>query len=103
MCWISLDKRQLSPQYAGHVCTRAGGARSGRGGSCGSGTVSAHELAERIEEIDDAGGGADPARLYLRRIGAHALLDRRAEIEIAKRIEDARDRIATALLGLPGR
>jgi RNA polymerase primary sigma factor len=64
--------------------------------------VSAHELAERIEESDEAGGGADPARLYLRRIGAHALLDRRAEIEIAKRIEEARDRIATSLLGFPG-
>jgi RNA polymerase primary sigma factor len=64
--------------------------------------VSAHELAERIEEADELGGGADPARLYLRRIGAHALLDRRAEIEIAKRIEDARDRIATVLLGFPG-
>jgi RNA polymerase primary sigma factor len=64
--------------------------------------VSAHELAERIEESDDVGGGADPARLYLRRIGAHALLDRRAEIEIAKRIEEARDRIATVLLGFPG-
>jgi len=64
--------------------------------------VSAHELAERIEDSDEAGGGADPARLYLRRIGAHALLDRRAEIEIAKRIEEARDRIATVLLGFPG-
>jgi RNA polymerase primary sigma factor len=64
--------------------------------------VSAHELAERIEDSDEAGGGADPARLYLRRIGAHALLDRRAEIEIAKRIEEARDRIATILLGFPG-
>jgi len=63
--------------------------------------VSAHELAERIEDSDDVGGGADPARLYLRRIGAHALLDRRAEIEIAKRIEEARDRIATVLLGFP--
>jgi RNA polymerase primary sigma factor len=63
--------------------------------------VSAHELAERIEESDELGGGADPARLYLRRIGAHALLDRRAEIEIAKRIEEARDRIATVLLGFP--
>jgi RNA polymerase primary sigma factor len=66
------------------------------------GTVSAHELAERVEEHDEAGGGADPARLYLRRIGAHALLDRRAEIEIAKRIEEARDRIATALIDFPG-
>jgi RNA polymerase primary sigma factor len=63
--------------------------------------VSAHELAERVEESDDVGGGADPARLYLRRIGAHALLDRRAEIEIAKRIEEARDRIATALIDFP--
>jgi RNA polymerase primary sigma factor len=63
--------------------------------------VSARELAEQIEESDEAGGGADPARLYLRRIGAHALLDRRAEIEIAKRIEEARDRIATALLDFP--
>jgi RNA polymerase primary sigma factor len=64
--------------------------------------VSAHELAERAEESDDVGGGADPARLYLRRIGAHALLDRRAEIEIAKRIEEARDRIATTLIDFPG-
>ena len=64
--------------------------------------MSAHELAERAEESDDVGGGADPARLYLRRIGAHALLDRRAEIEIAKRIEEARDRIATTLLDFPG-
>jgi len=64
--------------------------------------VSAHELAERADDSDDVGGGADPARLYLRRIGAHALLDRRAEIEIAKRIEEARDRIATALLDFPG-
>jgi RNA polymerase primary sigma factor len=63
--------------------------------------VSAHDLAER-ESSDEIGGGTDPARLYLRRIGAHALLDRRAEIEIAKRIEDARDRIATTLLGFPG-
>jgi RNA polymerase primary sigma factor len=66
-----------------------------------SNVVSAHDLAER-ESSDEIGGGTDPARLYLRRIGAHALLDRRAEIEIAKRIEDARDRIATTLLGFPG-
>jgi RNA polymerase primary sigma factor len=64
--------------------------------------VSARDQAERAEESDEVGGGADPARLYLRRIGAHALLDRRAEIEIAKRIEEARDRIATALLDFPG-
>jgi RNA polymerase primary sigma factor len=63
--------------------------------------VSAHELAERLEEHEEVGGAADPARLYLRRIGAHALLDRRAEIDIAKRIEEARDRIATTLLDFP--
>ena len=67
--------------------------------------MSAHELLiDRVAEQNGNGeskDGSDPARLYLRRIGAHALLDRRAEIAIAKRIEESRDQILTALLDFP--
>src|SRR5205823_15102316 len=43
----------------------------------------------------------DPVRLYLKEMGSVALLSREGEIEIAKRIEEGKKDIATAVYGMP--
>ncbi len=43
----------------------------------------------------------DPVRLYLKEMGSVALLSREGEIEIAKRIEEGKRDIATAVFGMP--
>ena len=46
-------------------------------------------------------GSTDPVRMYLRKMGAVALLTREGEVEIAKRIEDGERDILLAVLGSP--
>ncbi|MBI3604234.1 MAG: RNA polymerase sigma factor RpoD, partial [Nitrospirae bacterium] len=43
----------------------------------------------------------DPVRLYLKEMGSVALLSREGEIEIAKRIEEGKKDIASAVFGMP--
>ena len=73
------------------------------------------EAAEEVEERDDLEEGEkeidltpgvlsrtdDPVRLYLKEMGSVALLSREGEIEIAKRIEEGKKEIATAVFGMP--
>ncbi|MFQ5990866.1 MAG: RNA polymerase sigma factor RpoD [Nitrospiraceae bacterium] len=73
------------------------------------------EAAEEVEESDDLEEGEkeidltpgvlsrtdDPVRLYLKEMGSVALLSREGEIEIAKRIEEGKKEIATAVFGMP--
>src|SRR5438045_666461 len=47
----------------------------------------AEEEAPPPVPVEGAAPGADPVRLYLRQMGATALLTREGEVEIAKRIE----------------
>jgi len=54
-------------------------------------THSAHEMS----------GTTDPARMYMREMGAVNLLDREGEVEIAKRIEEGTDNIRAALGRFP--
>src|SRR2546426_1217798 len=46
-------------------------------------------------------GGADPVRIYLRQMGAVALLSREGEVEIARRIEEGELATLRALLTTP--
>ena len=47
------------------------------------------------------GKSTDPVRMYLRKMGAVALLTREGEVEIAKRIEDGERDVLLAVLGSP--
>ena len=53
------------------------------------------------EEAVSVGGGADPVRIYLRQMGAVALLSREGEVEIAQRIEEGERATLRALLTTP--
>src|SRR5947208_6955264 len=53
------------------------------------------------EEAVSVGGGADPVRIYLRQMGAVALLSREGEVEIAQRIEECERATLRALLTTP--
>ena len=57
--------------------------------------------AEQEEEEDNTGRTDDPVRLYLREMGGVELLSREGEIEIAKRIEENRDKMLESLLETP--
>jgi RNA polymerase primary sigma factor len=75
------------------------------------------EVGEDIEDVDsdseeendkaiDLTPGAlsrtdDPVRLYLKEMGSVALLSREGEIEIAKRIEEGKNDIASVIYGMP--
>ncbi|HET8579618.1 MAG TPA: RNA polymerase sigma factor RpoD [Nitrospiraceae bacterium] len=73
------------------------------------------EAVEEIEESEALDEGAkeidltpgvlsrtdDPVRLYLKEMGSVALLSREGEIEIAKRIEEGKKDIASAVYGMP--
>ncbi|WP_447974172.1 RNA polymerase sigma factor RpoD [Nitrospira sp. Kam-Ns4a] len=75
----------------------------------------AEEVAEEAEESEDLEEGEkeidltpgvlsrtdDPVRLYLKEMGSVALLSREGEIEIAKRIEEGKKDIASAVFGMP--
>jgi RNA polymerase primary sigma factor len=68
-------------------------------------TEEAEESEENEKEIDLTPGVLsrtdDPVRLYLKEMGSVALLSREGEIEIAKRIEEGKKDIATAVFGMP--
>ncbi len=78
-------------------------------------SVESEEAAEAREDGEDLEGGGkaidltpgvlsrtdDPVRLYLKEMGSVALLSREGEIEIAKRIEEGKKDIATAVFGMP--
>ncbi|MDE3118794.1 MAG: RNA polymerase sigma factor RpoD [Nitrospirota bacterium] len=63
------------------------------------------EAEETEKEIDLTPGVLsrtdDPVRLYLKEMGSVALLSREGEIEIAKRIEEGKKDIASAVFGMP--
>jgi RNA polymerase primary sigma factor len=64
------------------------------------------EAAEEEEKEIDLTPGVlsrtdDPVRLYLKEMGSVALLSREGEIEIAKRIEEGKKDIASAVFGMP--
>ncbi len=66
------------------------------------------ELADIEEEKDDTPVGMevgspdiDPVRMYLKEMGSYQLLDRQGEVEIAKRIEEARKKLYRALVSCP--
>ena len=62
-------------------------------------------LEEGEKEIDLTPGVLsrtdDPVRLYLKEMGSVALLSREGEIEIAKRMEEGKMDMATAVYGMP--
>ena len=64
------------------------------------------EAEEDNEKAIDLTPGAlsrtdDPVRLYLKEMGSVALLSREGEIEIAKRIEEGKNDIASVIYGMP--
>lgn len=63
------------------------------------------EIEEEEKEIDLTPGVLsrtdDPVRLYLKEMGSVALLSREGEIEIAKRIEEGKNEIASVVFGMP--
>ena len=79
------------------------------GADSGSGAGDESEKEEKDEkdekEIDLTPGALsrtdDPVRLYLKEMGSVALLSREGEIEIAKRIEEGKNNIASVIYGMP--
>lgn len=73
------------------------------GGDAEAGDTEAEEGAEAPAEFDasDAAVGKsnDPVRIYLRKMGAVALLSREGEVVIAKKIENEENRILERVLG----
>src|SRR5690348_985717 len=65
----------------------------------------AEEVEEEEKEIDLTPGVLsrtdDPVRLYLKEMGSVSLLSREGEIEIAKRIEEGKNEIASVVFGMP--
>ncbi|MCB1215424.1 MAG: RNA polymerase sigma factor RpoD, partial [Deltaproteobacteria bacterium] len=53
------------------------------------------------ESSDKYGRSNDPVRMYLRKMGAVALLSREGEVEIAKKIEQHEDEVLTTLITSP--
>ncbi|HVT06874.1 MAG TPA: RNA polymerase sigma factor RpoD [Polyangia bacterium] len=56
------------------------------------------EEAEAEEAADSGSSGVDPVRLYLRKMGAVALLTREGEVEISKQMEEGRRRVLQVVL-----
>ncbi|HVY36816.1 MAG TPA: RNA polymerase sigma factor RpoD [Polyangia bacterium] len=56
------------------------------------------EEAEAEEAADSGSAGVDPVRLYLRKMGAVALLTREGEVEISKQMEEGRRRVLQVVL-----
>ncbi|MDP1770357.1 MAG: RNA polymerase sigma factor RpoD [Nitrospirota bacterium] len=79
------------------------------GADSGAGAGDENEKEEKDEkdekEIDLTPGALsrtdDPVRLYLKEMGSVALLSREGEIEIAKRIEEGKNNIASVIYGMP--
>jgi len=65
------------------------------------------ELKEEVEVetppvgIEEAHQEVDPVRMYLKEMGSYNLLDREGEVQIAKRIEDGRNRLLRSLVRCP--
>jgi RNA polymerase primary sigma factor len=57
--------------------------------------------AETVEDIDAGVRAIDPVRMYLREMGSYQLLTREGEVEIAKRIEDAKEEVLRTILSCP--
>ena len=58
--------------------------------------------AEEVEfEPGSIGRTSDPVRMYLREMGSVSLLTREGEVEIAKRIEDGENEVASVILNTP--
>src|SRR6476620_1207999 len=60
--------------------------------------LAAEESAEETTAAADIARGADPVKLYLKKMGSVSLLTREGEVEIAKRIEEGEIDILRALL-----
>src|SRR4029077_3663073 len=58
----------------------------------------AEEAGEEVAPGPDYARGADPVKLYLKKMGSVSLLTREGEVEIAKRIEEGEIEILRALL-----
>ncbi|MEK7236272.1 MAG: RNA polymerase sigma factor RpoD [Nitrospirota bacterium] len=76
------------------------------GADSGVGAGDENEKEEKDEKEIDLTPGAlsrtdDPVRLYLKEMGSVALLSREGEIEIAKRIEEGKNNIASVIYGMP--
>ncbi|MBM4392165.1 MAG: RNA polymerase sigma factor RpoD [Deltaproteobacteria bacterium] len=56
---------------------------------------------KKVSETTPSGRSNDPVRMYLRKMGAVALLSREGEIEIAKRIEEGEVAVRRSTLGSP--
>ncbi len=78
--------------------------------SNGEGSSEEAEEVEETEEVEekkidltpgDLARTDDPVRLYLKEMGSVSLLSREGEIEIAKRIEEGKQDISTAVFGMP--
>ncbi len=68
-------------------------------GALGAGGVGAREEgSEEVAASADLARGADPVKLYLKKMGSVSLLTREGEVEIAKRIEEGEVDILRALL-----
>ena len=59
------------------------------------------EAEEKAADLDAAVKSTDPVRLYLRKMGAVALLTREGEVEIAKKIEQGEDDVLRTLIETP--
>lgn len=81
--------------HAGHRTTSSAPRKNG-------GSV----VALRSVRLDDTAGdsssdAADPVKIYLRKMAGIKLLTREGEVEVAKRLEDGRERTLEAILGSP--
>ncbi len=71
----------------------------GEEGQLGTGpTALMEEAGEETAAVMDIARGADPVKLYLKKMGSVSLLTREGEVEIAKRIEEGEVDILRALL-----
>jgi RNA polymerase primary sigma factor len=59
------------------------------------------EEPEPVESSETYGKSSDPVRMYLRKMGAVALLTREGEVEIAKRIEQHEDDVLLTMITSP--
>ncbi|HUT55668.1 MAG TPA: RNA polymerase sigma factor RpoD [bacterium] len=56
---------------------------------------------DAVEEIEPGIRAIDPVRMYLREMGSYQLLTREGEVDIAKRIEDAKEEVLRTILSCP--
>ncbi len=56
---------------------------------------------DSVDEYDGASRSIDPVRMYLREMGSYQLLTREGEVEIARRIEEAKEEVLRTILSCP--